>query len=139
MAYEEAVRSITLKADASVAEYTGVPGLPGSASPNGGKQYRFVKITGAATCGLATGVANEIVIGVTQNKPQVTGQATTVAIRGVVLVEAGSGGLTAGEAVKCDTDGKGVAWATGTDPIYGVAVQDGAAGKLVPVLLRVNG
>lgn len=137
MAYEEAVRSITLVADSSVAEYTGVPGLPGSASPNGGKQYRFVKVTAAGTCGLATGASGEMVVGVSQNKPQVVGQATTVAIRGVVLVEAGSGGLTAGGAVKQDSAGKGVA-ASGADTVLGVALQSGAEGKLVPVLLRVN-
>ena len=58
MAYDEAIRSISLDADSSIAVYTGVPGLPGSADPNGGKQYRFVKVTGAGTVGLATAAAN---------------------------------------------------------------------------------
>jgi hypothetical protein len=102
MAYEEGLRSITLEADSSLAAYTGVPGLPGSANPNGGKQYKFVKVVGARTVGLSDGDADEIVIGVLQNKPQYTGSAATIAIRGVSKVVAG-GTVNAGNPVKVET------------------------------------
>ena len=98
--YDESIRSITLDADSSLAGYTGVPGLPGSASPNNGNQYRFVKVTGAHQCGLADDT-DTLVIGVVQNKPQVTGAAATVAIRGISLVEAG-GSVNAGDGVAVD-------------------------------------
>jgi hypothetical protein len=89
MAYDEAIRNITLTADSSLAGYTGAPGTPGAADPNYGKaQYRFVKITGAKQCGLATAAA-DLIIGVAQNKPQVAGQGVTVAIRGISQVLTG--------------------------------------------------
>ena len=145
MAYEESIRSITLNADATLAGYTGVPGLPGSADPNSGKQYRFVKVTGAHECGLATGAAGELVIGVLQNKPQVTGAAATVAIRGVSMVEVG-GSVNAGDPVKVDADGQAVkATLTGQgaddyDVVVGVALGSATtATHIIPVLLRVNG
>ena len=143
MAYEEALRSITLKADATVALYTGVPGQPGSADPNGGFQYSFVKATSTAgTVGLADATANELVLGVMQNKPQYTGQAATVAIRGVSKVTAGTGGVAAGDGIKVDSviDGTGVAATPGTDAalVVGVALDSASAGQLFPCLLRLG-
>jgi hypothetical protein len=138
--YEESIRSITLDADDTLGIYTGVPGLPGSASPNKGKQYCFVKVVGAHQCGLADGDANEIVVGVLQNKPQVEGGAATVAIRGVSLVEAG-GTIEAGNAVKVETTtGNGVAATLPGDAalVVGVALGGAAEGQLVPVLLRLG-
>jgi hypothetical protein len=112
--------------------------MTGSADPNKGKQYCFVKITGAHQAGLAVTTANEIVIGVMQNKPQVTGAAATIALRGVSLVEAG-GTVTAGAAIKVDTGGRGVAATLPGDIalVVGVAVGGAAVGQLVPVLLKV--
>jgi hypothetical protein len=141
MAYEEAVRSISLKADSSLAVYTGVPGQPGSANPNSGNQYRFVKATSTAgTCTLATGAANELVLGVLQNKPQYTDMAATVAIRGVVKVEAGTGGVAAGNAVKVEADGQAVAATLPADAavVVGVALGAASAGQLFPCLLRLG-
>lgn len=136
MAYNESIVSISLKADSSIAGYTGVPGLPGSADPNGGHQYRFVKVTGASTAGLADTTANEIPVGVLQNKPQVVNAAATVAIAGVTLVELG-GTVAAGNGIQNDADGKGiVAVGGGSDPVLGVALQGGSTGQVVPVLLR---
>ena len=53
MSYEESLRSVSFDADASIGIYTGPPGLPGSPSPHGAKQYHFVKVTGANQVGLA--------------------------------------------------------------------------------------
>jgi hypothetical protein len=138
MAYSEALRNISLKADASLAGYTGVPGLPGSADPNYGFQFRFVKVTADRECGLAVGAANEIVIGVVQNKPQVLDQAATVAIRGVSYVHAG-GALVAGEAVKVDGTGRGVAAVLPIDAalVVGIVITGAASGQIASVLLKV--
>lgn len=139
MAYEEGLRSITLVADASLGLYTGVPGQPGSAVPNSGHQYKFVKVTGAKTVGLATNAANEIVIGVLQNKPQTTGSAATVAIRGVSKVVAG-GSVNAGDPIKVKSSsvvGTAVAATLPADQedVVGIAVTSGSTGEVISVLL----
>lgn len=132
MAYEESLRSITLNADATLAVVTGVPGQPGSAAPNGGKQYHFVKVTGVHQVGIA-GAADTAVIGVLQNKPQNTGNAATVGIRGVSKVVSDVA-ITAGDAIKVSSDGQ--AAKTGSGPVVGVALNTTAnAGELVSVLL----
>jgi hypothetical protein len=133
MAYEESIRSITLEADSSIGIYTGVPGQPGSPSPHGGKQYYFLKVTGDHTAGLADNT-DTAVVGVLQNKPQTTGSAATVAIRGVSLVSAGEA-IAAGDVVYVGAGGQGAA--TGTT-VVGVAIKAAtAADQLIPVLLTL--
>jgi len=137
MAYEESLRSVSLLADSSIAGYTGVPGLPGSAAPNNGKQYRFVKVTGKNTVGLCTTKASDRKIGVLQNKPQNTGMAATVAIRGISFVESGGGttAVTAGGTVTCDSSGRAIG-ASGSDIVYGIALQaSSTTGELISVYL----
>lgn len=137
MAYEESLRSITMNADSSLAVVTGVPGTPGMPADNSGNQYRFVKVTGAHTVGLADADDTATVIGVLQNKPQNAGNAATVGIRGVSKVRV-SGAVTAGAAVYADADGLGTATA-GTSAVFGIALAAaGAADELIPVLLRVS-
>ena len=141
MAYEESVRSISLKADSSLASATGVPGQ-GGATPTRGKQYRFVKVTGAATAGLVTANTDKA-IGVLLNKPQITNAAATVAVRGVVMVEVGSansGVVTAGDSVSADSTGHAITNpGSGGSLEYGIALgTSSAAGQLIPVLIRVN-
>lgn len=134
MAYEESLRSITLNADSSVAVYTGVPGQPGSPSPHGGKQYHFVKVTGVHQCGLAAG-ADTGVIGVLQNKPQNTGNAATVGIRGVSKVVADKA-ITAGAKIYVSADAQATDSSAGGGNSVGVALSTVAnAGELVSVLL----
>lgn len=139
MAYNEILRTISLDADSSITEATGVPGTAGSSEPNSGKQYRWVKVTGAHTVGLATAAANERPIGLLQNKPQVLGMAATVALDGVSLAEAG-GTVTAGDGIKVlTTTGKSVTWVAGTDDpdlMVGVAIDGAAAGQLFSCLIR---
>lgn len=133
MAYEEGLRSITLKADSSIGIYTGMPGTPGSTDPNYGKQYCFVKVTGEQTAGLA--VAEEgPAIGVLQNKPQGVGHAATVGIRGVSLVMAGDM-VTAGQQVSPqESTGRAVTLVGGKLAV-GTALTSGADGELISVLL----
>ena len=134
MAYEEILQSVSLNADSSIAMYTGVPNTPGSASPNYGHQYSFVKVTGANTCGLAA--SGDSVVGVLQNKPQVEGQAATVGVYGISNVISG-GAFVAGDKLDIDADGHAIK-AAGTN-FYAIALQDATgANVLAPALLRCN-
>ena len=137
MAYNEGLVSITLEADATLAVYTGVPGQPGSANPNGGKQYNFVQITGVKTVGLADDTVTDSVIGVLQNKPQYTGSAATIAIAGVSKVEAG-GTIAAGNALSVKADGTAIV-ATAGKPVVGYALTAGADGEIISVVLSGPG
>ena len=136
MAYEETLRNISLDADASLAAQTGVSGTPGAASPHSGPAlFRFVKITGAHACGRAEGPVEDVV-GVCQNKPQVVGGATTVAIAGVTMMTAGAA-VAAAAKVTSDAQGRGVTVAAGNSQ-YGTAVDAAAAaGHLFPMLIKV--
>ena len=134
MSYEESLSRITLNADASLAVFTGVAGTPGSVSPSYGKMYRFVKVTGAHQVGQAT-AAVDVVVGVLQNKPQVAGQAGTIALRGVSNVMSGTA-LAAGITVTTDATGRAVA---GAANVLGVTIGAAtAADQAVPVLLRLG-
>lgn len=111
--------------------------VTGTAPSIKGFQYRFVKVTGARTAGLATSSDNGgLIIGVLQNKPQVTGAAATIAIGGVTLVEAGAS-ISAGNAIKADSLGRGAVATVGTDVVVGFALAAATVGQLVPVLLQV--
>jgi len=137
MSYEESLQSITLNADASIGIYTGVPGLPGSANPNSGNQYRIVKVTGANTAGLST-AAGDPSVGVLQNKPQQVGSAATVGIHGVSNIVVGAA-FSAGDNLISDGEGRAITSAApATDVVVGVALADGVTvGSIVPVLLKV--
>jgi hypothetical protein len=134
MAYDETQRRISLDADASLAIRTGVPGMPGSADPNSGKQYHFVKVTGEHQCGLVSG-AGAPSVGVMQNKPQVLGEAAAVAISGVSLVVAGAV-LTAGQPVMSGADGRAALWTT-TNTQVGTVIQGAGVGQLAVVLVQI--
>jgi hypothetical protein len=134
MAASEKVLRISLDADASIGIFTGPPGLPGSADPNYGKAGCFVKVTGEHTAGLAT-AATDLIVGVLENKPQHVGDAASIAVFGVVLVQTGTGGLNAGDAVKSDANGKGVTATVGTDNFQGICIRSAAAGALAMVYL----
>lgn len=130
MSYEENLKSLSLNADSSIGIYTGVAGQPGSAVPHGGKQYHFVKVTGADQVGLAT-AATDPVVGILQNKPQGAGHAATVGYEGVSNVVA-SAAISAGAFVAPTADGKAV-----TDAVNGrwVALRPASGdGVVVPVL-----
>ena len=127
--YDEALRSISLDVDASLGIYTGISGQPGSAVPNYGKMYSFVKVTGKHQVGLAT-AATDGVVGILQNKPQKPGAAGTIGIAGVSNLMAG-GTIAAGDKVAPDATGKGV-----SDSANGkwVALEPATAGTVFAVL-----
>lgn len=121
MAYEENLRSISFDSDASIGVYTGVPGQPGSAVPNGAKQFHFVSLTGKNQVGLATG-ATAVVFGVLQNKPQRPGQAATVGYDGVTWITAGAA-VAVGDILVPDAAGRAVPVGAGTVPAGSKALR----------------
>lgn len=129
MAQEEALRSISLACDSSLAVFTGVPGTPGAASPNSGNQYRFAKVTGTNQAGRCS-ANTDLVAGILQDKPQVAGQAGAIGFSGVSMVVAGAA-ISAGSLVSSDSVGRAV-----TDATHGVWIAlttAGAAGDLIRV------
>lgn len=132
--YEESLVSISLPAADSLATFTGVVGTPGVVLPDGpnGNQYRFVYVNSSGEVEVAD-TAVVAPVGVLQNVPQVGGQAATVGILGVSMVELGAN-TTAGVLVAPDADGKAVA-ALATKAFAGLTLNGGSTGELVPVLL----
>lgn len=108
MSYESNVRSYSMVADSTVGVYTGVPGQPGSLSPNGGTQYKIVKLVSKDTVGLMINTdAVTLLFGVVQNKPQATGRAVTVGYEGITNVIAGAS-CALGDALSADASGRAV-------------------------------
>lgn len=138
MAFEEGLRAISMVSDVTLVVRTGVAGAPGSPTDNSGNQYRAVKQTGTRQVGL-TAAATDVVIGVLQNKPQVTGEAATVATYGISKVRV-NGAVSAGAAVYLAADGRGTATGTpGTTTKLGIANTAAAgANELIAVLLQIN-
>jgi hypothetical protein len=130
MSYDENLRCRTLDADASVGIYTGVPGMPGSAVPNGGKQYCAVKLTGTHQCGLAV-APGDAIVGVLQNKPQGPGHAATVAYEGVTRVVAGAA-FAAGVLLMVDGQGRLILATAGNRAFLRAEAPAGGAGEIVP-------
>ena len=129
MAYEESLRQISLDADATIGVWTGTPGLPGSAVPNSGHQYKWVKLTGERTVGLAA--SGDLPAGILQNKPQMVGAAAGVGFSGVSKAIVGAAGVAAGAVVGPDSTGCTAADANGR----AIALSSGIAGAVVEVLL----
>lgn len=135
MAYAESQVRISLDSDSSIGVYTGPPGARGTSAPYWGKQYRFVKVTGSHIAGLSTNAANELTIGVLQNKPQQVGEAASIAISGVTYVQSGAA-IAAGAPLKSDANGRAVTATAGTDRAIAVALAAStAADQLVPALI----
>jgi hypothetical protein len=138
MAFEEGLRNISMVSDATLAVLTRVAGTPGAPTDNAGNQYRAVKQTGTRQVGLLA-AATDSITGILQNKPQVTGEAATVGIRGISKVRV-AGAIAAGAIVYAAADGRGTATGTpGTTSVIGRAVTASAgADELIAVLLQVN-
>lgn len=89
------------------------------------KQFTFVKMNTTDSTVVSAGNA-EAAFGVLLNDPT-SGAAATVVTHGRVLIEVGTGGLTAGDTVGVDANGEAVASAT-SDIIVGYCVEGAAAG-----------
>lgn len=115
MAYEEAVKSITLNAAADFST-TG--------------QFRFGQVNSSGDVALAG--SGERVDGVVLDNPE-SGQPTALGISGVVMVELG-GNVTAGDQVQSGASGVATSGSTNTP---GVALETGVSGDIIAVLLKL--
>lgn len=143
-AYEENLKSLSYDADSSVGIFTGPPGVPGSAAPNYGMQYRAVTITGKNQVGLAVATLADAgadppvdaapapaCAGVLQNKPQRPGAAATVGYQGITLAMAGAA-ISAGAECIPDATGRFVPGSSTDAGLKFTAVTTAAgAGELV--------
>jgi hypothetical protein len=132
MATEQNLRNISREADSSVGVFTGPPGLPGSAVPNTGKQYRFLKITGRNQVGLCT-AGTDVVAGILQNKPQGAGHAATVGYEGESKVVAGVNNIAAGDLVVPDGQGRATN-VSATGGVWQATMPSSAVGELISVM-----
>jgi hypothetical protein len=89
------------------------------------KQFTFVKMNTTNRTVVSAG-NGDAAFGVLINDPE-SGQAATVVTAGRVVVEVGTGGLTAGDEVGVDANGEAVS-AAATDIIVGICVDGAAAG-----------
>lgn len=134
MSYEQNVRSVTFLADSSVGVFTGVPGQPGSLDPNGGTQYKLVKLVSKDTVGLMVNTdAVGLLVGVVQNKPQKTGAAVTVAYEGITNVVAGAA-CSLGDRLSADSTGRAVTTANGGLRALAAATQ---ANEIIPAMFVI--
>ena len=90
------------------------------------KQFTFVKMNTTDRTVVSAG-NGDAAFGVIINDPE-SGQAATVVTAGRVVVEVGTGGLTAGDEVGVDANGEAVS-AAATDIIVGICVDGAAAGE----------
>ena len=98
-------------------------------------QYRFITVDANGKAALAgNGVLAD---GVVQNAPE-AGKGAVIAVLGISFVEVGTGGVTAGNEVASDANGKVVVAASG-DSISGVAMATVAAGGLAAILIKYKG
>jgi hypothetical protein len=113
MAVDQAVTTITIEAGADLSAL----------------QYRFIELDGTLPSG-AGGEAH----GVNYGKADASGKAVTLAVAGVVKVEAGAA-VTAMDKVQSDATGRAITAASG-DHVLGTALTAAAgAGEIIEVLL----
>jgi len=120
MAYEEALKRITLLAGADLSS----------------SQYCFVKLNSSGQVVVAG--ADDRAIGVLQDTPAASGRAACVGIDGVSKVLFG-GTVSKGAAVTSDANGKAVALTSGDAYSHGIARDGGHDGEVQAVILQPIG
>jgi Uncharacterized conserved protein (DUF2190) len=120
MAYEQTLRNICVPANADL-----------SAS-----QFCFVVVNASGR--LVLPAAGGHAEGILQDKPNAAGVYGEVGILGVSKVLVGTGGVTAGDLLASDVNGKAVTATTGNF-VLGRALATGAAGTYIPALIQQKG
>ena len=120
MAYEQTLHTISALASADL-----------SAS-----QFCFVvvNVNGQLALPSAGGDAD----GILQDKPNAAAVEGELAVLGVSKLVVGTAGVTAGDLLATDVNGKAVTAATG-NKILGRALATGAAGVIIPALIQQKG
>ena len=120
MAYEQTLHTISAPASADL-----------SAS-----QFCFVAVNSSGQLALPS--AGGDADGILQDKPNAAAVAGEVGILGVSKLVVGTGGVTAGDLLATDVNGKAVTATTG-NKILGRALVTGAAGVIIPALIQQKG
>ncbi|MET0466937.1 MAG: hypothetical protein ABW007_27500 [Chitinophagaceae bacterium] len=105
--------------------------------------YRFVKFGAGGTIDIQS-ASNAVNVGVVMEQADqakvATGKATlNVRMIGIAKVIVGTGGVTQGARVMSSTTGTAITAATSGNFIAGIALQTGAVGDLIDVLLTPGG
>ena len=98
------------------------------------KQYYFVEMGGAAGQIDVCDNAGDLVLGVLQNKPNAANKLCAIRVMGTTKVICG-GTVTEMARVGTDVDGKCVVKSTAADLVAGIALEAGAAGDIIEILL----
>jgi len=120
MAFEQTLRSI---------------GVPAS-SDLSASQFCFMTVNASGQ--LALPAAGGDADGILQDKPNGQGIQGELAVFGVSKVVVGAGGVTAGDLLATDANGKAVTAAAG-NKILGRALATGAAGVMIPAVIQQKG
>ena len=96
-----------------------------------GAQYKCVSLDSSGR--IIQSTATSLTIGVLQTKPT-NGQFGSVAFMGVSKMALG-GTVTAGARMHSNASGLGVAATTAGNAVIGIALEGGASGDVIPVLL----
>ena len=120
MAYEQTLRTI---------------GAPASADLSA-SQFCFMTVNSSGQLALpsAGGEAD----GILQDKPNGVGVEGELAVLGISKLVVGTAGVTAGDLLTTDANGKAVT-AASTNKILGRALATGAAGVIIPALIQQKG
>ena len=112
-----------------------VSGFKSSANYSSAATNLFMYVTDDMT--LTTAGADTKAIGIRMNKPNI-GEAVEFAIGGTALLKIGSGGCTQNDYLKSDASGQGVVAGTTKDIFCAIALQDGAEGDEIMVLVCIG-
>lgn len=99
-------------------------------------KFRAVKLDNTGKVVVITAITDRPV-GILQDAPAAASRAAEIMVDGVSLMEAGSGGVTAGDAIMFDNTGKGITCTVGTSTTQyqiGQALSTAASGALFSVL-----
>lgn len=100
------------------------------------KQYRFVTLNSSGQ--IAASTRGALSCGVLQDKPAAAGRSGAVRYNGVTKIKLG-GSVTAGNAIVSDANGDGVTTASSDTNYMGIALESGASGEIVAMLLQPRG
>ena len=98
-------------------------------------QFSAVTLTNTGGVNAVSSAATALqAVGILENKPKSAGQPATVCVSGMAKATVG-GAVTAGAWLHVDDDGHLVATTTAADAVIGRALESGASGQVVSVLI----
>ena len=106
--------------------------LPAAGDLSATGQFHFATVDANGRGAVAA--ANELCVGIGQNKPGAQDRGYSIQYEGVSKLILG-GTVNEGDRLASNGDGAGVATTTAADPVGAIALDAGASGTVVPVLV----